>query len=336
LNISKDQRILVTGGTGVLGAYIVRHLLEEGYSNIEIFTRKGKKSNLDFANDARVLFTDGDITTLFPLTDCIERADYVIHTAATVSFDPRDFKIMHEVNVEGTANVMNISSNSSVKKVIHVSSIAALGRSGKTNLISESTTWVNSKYNSYYGITKYLAEQEVWRSYHEGQSMAIVNPSLILGDGDWNQSSLQIFKKAYDGLPYYPTGGTGIVDVKDVSRFIVQLLESAVDGERFIVSGGNISYKDIFLKLASGMDRKAPSKPAPKWMLSILWRIEKIRCLLTRQRPIVTRESVKSTAMHSNYDNSKSLGFNEFRYREMDKTLLEYAGRYREFRNELK
>lgn len=333
MSISKDQRILVTGGTGVLGAHIVRQLIREGYTNIEIFTRTNKKSNLDFDNDTSVKFTSGDITELYPLSDSIKEAEYVIHAAAIVSFDPRDFKKMHAVNVEGTSNVMNLAATLDVKKVIHVSSIAALGRDEKRGLISELSTWINSKYNSYYGITKYLSEQEVWRSYNEGQSMAIVNPSLILGDGDWNQSSLQIFKKAYNGLPYYPTGGTGIVDVKDVSRFIVRLMESQLEGERYILSAANISYKDFFQKMAKSMKRKAPSKPAPKWMLSVLWRVEKIRCLITGQSPIVTRESVKSTAHHSNYDNSKSMTLNEFQYRDVDETISEYSEKYAEFRN---
>lgn len=334
MSISKDQRILVTGGTGVLGAHIVNQLLSEGYTNIEVFTRTNKKSNLDLDNEQSVKFTSGDITELYPLTDSIAEADYVIHAAAIVSFNPRDFKKMHVVNVEGTSNVMNLASTLDVKKVIHVSSIAALGRDEKRGLISELSTWINSKYNSYYGITKYLSEQEVWRSYYEGQSMAIVNPSLILGDGDWNQSSLQIFKKVYNGLPYYPTGGTGIVDVKDVSRFIVRLMESPIEGERYILSAANIPYKDIFQKMAKSMDRKAPSKPAPKWMLSVLWRIEKVRCMITGQSPIVTRESVKSTAHHSNYDNSKSLTLDGFHYRSVEETISEYSEKYADFRNQ--
>lgn len=333
MNNSKNQRILITGGTGVLGAYIVRCLLDRGYTNIEVFTRSGKKSNLEFSDDNRVTFTIGDVTELYPLSDRIACADFIINAAAIVSFDPREFKKMHSVNVDGTANVLNLAHSSNVKKVIHVSSIAALGRNEKSGLISELTKWVNSKYNSYYGITKYLAEQEVWRSYFEGQSMAIVNPSLIIGDGFWDQSSLQIFKKTYDGLPYYPIGGTGIVDVKDVSRFIVELMESDIKGERFIVSANNISYKDLFTVLANNMNRKAPVKPAPAWMLSILWRIDKIRSWLTSQSPIITRESVKSTAHQSNYDNSKSLTMNNFEYRKIEETLAEYAMKYAAYRN---
>jgi nucleoside-diphosphate-sugar epimerase len=332
LSISKNQRILVTGGTGVLGAYVVKHLLQTGYSNIEIFTRSGDAKILGLGEDKRVKFTKGDVTELFPLTDSIKEADFVIHAAAIVSFDPRDFKIMHAVNVEGTANVMNLSSTLNVKKVIHVSSIAALGRSEKSDLISEKSVWTNSKFNSYYGITKYLSEQEVWRSFYEGQAMAIVNPSLILGDGDWNQSSLQIFEKTYDGLPFYPTGSTGLVDVRDVAEFIVSLMESSVEGERYILSAGNLSYQDIFEKMAKSMNRKPPSKPAPKWMLSIFWRIEKLRCLLTKKQPIITKESVRSTAHQSKYDNRKSLSMNGFEYRTLDETLDKFSKAYAEFR----
>lgn len=322
----------MTGGTGVLGAHIVRALLLDGYSNIEVFTRANKKSNLEFAEDKRVEFVQGDIRELYPLTDSIDRADYVIHAAAIVSFDPRQFTRMHAVNVDGTANVVNLASNADVKKVVHVSSIAALGRSEKNNKISESTTWVNSKYNSYYGITKYLAEQEVWRSHHEGLAAAIVNPSVILGDGAWDQSSLQIFQRAFDGLPFYPTGGTGIVDVKDVSKFIVALLNSEVSGERFVLSAANISYKNLFEKICAAMDCKPPSKPASKWMLSLFWRLEKLRCMITKNSPLITKESVRSTSHQSNYDHSKSLTLNGFEYRPIDDTISEYATKYAEYR----
>ena len=323
----------MTGGTGVLGIYIVRRLLENGYVNIEVFTRSGKKAESEFANDERLTFTNGDVVELFPLSDSIEAADYVIHAAAIVSFNPRDFEMMKRVNVDGTANVMNLASTSGVKKVIHVSSIAALGRSERNNMITEKSFWVNSKYNSYYAITKYLAEQEVWRSFVEGQPVAIVNPSLVFAKGNWDQSSLQIFQKVYDGLPFYPKGGTGIVDAKDVADFIVRLLESSEVGERFILSAENLSYKEIFTKMAKVMDRKPPSKPAPRWMLTLLWRLEKVRCFITGKNPLITRESVVSTAHQSNYDNTKSLGFEDFEYKGADETIAEYSRAYSDFRS---
>jgi nucleoside-diphosphate-sugar epimerase len=328
----KDEHILVTGGTGVLGMYIVEALLEDGFTDIEIFSRSGSNDRLSFANNPYVTFTKGDIQELHPLTEVVDRSDYIIHAAATVSFNPKNFDLMHSVNVAGTANVVNIALESNVKKLIHISSIAAIGRNEKSHPISEKTVWSNSKYNSYYGITKYLAEQEVWRAHHEGLNLAIINPSLIFGGKLWDQSSLQIFHKVYNGLPYYTTGSTGIVDATDVAKMALFLLQSDINGERYIASAGNISYKNLFQKMATFMGRKAPQKPAPKWMMSLFWRIEKVRNLLTGKEPIITRETVRSSSHMSFYDNQKSqeLGWGE--YRGLEKTLEEYCLEYKTFR----
>lgn len=332
----KDKHILITGGTGVLGIYIVEALLADGFENIEVFSRSGGNDSLSFANHPNLTFTQGDIAELHPLTEAIERSDYIIHAAAIVSFHPKKFDLMHSINVEGTANVVNISLEANVKKVIHISSIAAIGRSEKNNTISESTTWNNSKYNSYYGITKYLAEQEVWRANYEGLNMAIINPSLIIGGKTWDQSSLQIFEKVYNSLPFYTSGSTGIVDVQDVAKMTLYLLKSDINGERFIASGGNISYKDLFQKMASFMGRKAPQKLAPKWIMSLFWRLEKVRSFLSGKGPIITRETARSTSHLSVYDNQKSIDLGWGQYIDSDETLKKYAREYVAHRSNLK
>ncbi|MFT6338483.1 MAG: dihydroflavonol-4-reductase [Saprospiraceae bacterium] len=328
----KDKNILITGGTGVLGIYIVETLLAEGFENIEVFSRGGSNDSLSFADHPNITFTKGDIAELHPLTEAIERSNYIIHAAAIVSFHPKKFDLMHSINVEGTTNVVNIALDANVKKMIHISSIAAIGRSKKSDIISESTTWSNSRYNSYYGITKYLAEQEVWRAHHEGLNMVIINPSLIMGGKTWNQSSLQIFKKVYDTLPYYTTGSTGIVDVQDIAKMTLFLLKSDINGERYIASGGNISYKDLFQKMASFMGRKAPQKSAPKWIMSIFWRLEKVRSFLSGKEPIITRETIRSSSHISKYDNQKSIDLGWGEYTGLDETLQMYCKEYRAFR----
>jgi nucleoside-diphosphate-sugar epimerase len=328
----KDKHILVTGGTGVLGVYIVEALLADGFENIEVFSRGGSNNSLSFANHKSVTFTTGDIAELHPLTEAIDRSDYIIQAAAIVSFNPKKFDLMHLINVEGTTNVVNLALDANVKKVIHISSIAAIGRSEKSGVISESTTWSNSKYNSYYGITKYLAEQEVWRAHHEGLNMVIINPSLVMGGKTWDQSSLQIFKKVYDTLPYYTTGSTGIVDVQDIAKMTLFLLKSEVNGERFIASGGNISYKDLFQKMASFMGRKAPQKSAPYWIMSIFWRLEKVRSFLSGKEPLITRETMRSSSHLSFYDNQKSIDLGWGEYTSLDDTLEKYSKEYRTFR----
>jgi len=330
----KDKRILVTGGTGVLGMYIVEALLAEGYTDIEVFSRSGSNPSLSFADNECVTFTKGDISELHPLTDAIERSDYIIHAAAIVSFHPKRFGLMHAINVDGTANIVNIAIDADIKKMVHISSIAAIGRNEKGDPISETTEWSNSKYNSYYGITKYLGEQEVWRAHHEGLNVAIVNPSLVFGGKLWGQSSLQIFGKVYDGLPYYTKGGTGIVDVKDVAKLTLHLLKSEVNGERYIASGGNISYKDLFMKMAKVMNRKAPKKPAPAWMMSVFWRLEKLKSLFSSKEPIITKETVMSTSHISQYDNRKSLTLDWGGYRTLDETIEEYSVEYAAYKEQ--
>jgi len=309
----------------VIGIYLVQKLLSLGYTNIEIFTRSGANETLPFASDGRVTFTKGDIVELHPLSDSVANADYIIHAAAIVSFNPKKFDAMKSVNVEGTANLMNLAIDNDIKKVVHVSSIAAIGRDEKGEQITEETKWSNSKYNSYYGITKYLAEQEAWRAHHEGLPIAIINPALVFGGELWDQSSLQIFNKVYKGLPYFPVGGTAIVDVKDVTDMIIHLLESEIAGERYIAASENILYRDLFTKMANAMNVKPPKKPAPKWMLSVMWRIEKFRNLLFGTEPLVTRESVKSTAHPSKYNNQKSKELGWGTYRSVDDTITEYS-----------
>lgn len=324
----KDKRILVTGGTGVLGSYIVEALLADGYSDVEVYSRSGTNERLRFASDHRVTFTKGDVVALHPLSDAINRADYVIHAAALVTFHPSRFDKMHAVNVEGTANVVNLSTDNNITKLIHISSIAAIGRAENHSPINEESKWTNSKYNSYYGITKYLAEQEVWRAHHEGLNMAIVNPSLIFGGTIWDQSSQKIFSSVHKGLPYYPGGSTGIVDARDVAQLVIYLLQSDTTGERYITSGGNITYKDLFQKMAKAMHAKPPTKVAPAWMLAAFWRVERLRSLITGKEPIVTRETVKSTSHPSSYDNSKSLALDWGGYRNLDESIQEFCGDY--------
>lgn len=315
-----------------MGCYIVEALLDDGWTDIEVMSRGGRSDKVSFADDRRVTFTVGDVTELFPLVDAVGRASYIIHTAAIVSFHPSRYKLMHAVNVDGTANVVNAALESNVEKMIHVSSVAAIGKDDKHEEITEETRWTNSENNAYYGVTKYLAEQEVWRGHVEGLNMAIVNPSVVLGGQAWDQSSLKLFSKAYDGIPYYPIGSTGIVDARDVALITLHLLKSNISGERYIAAAENVSYKDLFQIMTKAMDRKGPTKPAPRWIMEIMWRIEKVRSLFSNQEPIVTKATVKRTGLDSIYinDKSKALGWGE--YRSAKETIEYFAKEYRAFR----
>lgn len=315
------NKILVTGATGLLGPYIVSDLISRGYEDIKVLIRSGElnKQLLPFASNLTVV--KGDVLDLYPLDEVMKDTDYVIHVAAMVSFDPKEHKKMYQINVDGTANIVNLCLNHNVKKLLHISSVAAIGRSEKNDVITEKTQWSNSKFNPYYGLTKYKSELEVWRGYSEGLSVVIINPSIILGQGDYNRSSLKMVKLIKRGLSHYPIGKVGIVDARDVAEMSSLLLESEISGERYIATATSITYKELFSKMADYLGVKPPKRPISPWLGALLWRLEKVRAVVSGSSPIVTKETIASSSYSSEYNIDKSLSISGFKYRNIDQTI---------------
>jgi nucleoside-diphosphate-sugar epimerase len=212
-----------------------------------------------------------------------------------------------------------------VKKFIHVSSVAALGRIRKGQLINESMNWTKETSNSIYGHSKYLGEMEVWRGVAEGLQAVVVNPVIIIGPGNWETGSTKIFKSAYEEFPWYTEGITGFADVRDVSDAMIALMNSNISGERFIISGGNYSYKYIFEKAAGYFNKKPPYKKVAPFLAAVLWRLEALKAFFTGKPPLVTRETTLTAMTKVNYDNSKLLkALPGFQYRDID-TTIEYT-----------
>lgn len=326
MEINKSDNILITGGTGLVGTAIVHQLLADGYTNLTVVNTSGNR--IKDLEEGQVKYAVADIQTHHPISELVQESNAIIHTAATVSFDPKLRKQMYQTNVVGTEILVNTALAANVKKFLFVSSVAALGRDGRDKIIDEQTDWINSKYNTYYGITKHLAEMHVWRGYAEGLNTVILNPSLILGEGDYRSSSLGIFPMVAKGLPYYPTGSLGLVGVEDVATLTAKMLIQPISGERYIVSAGNLSYQELFAQMAPQIGAKAPSKPAPKWMLGIYWRWEKLRSWLSGSSPIVTQETVRSTSHQSLYDNSKSQAIEGFSYTPVQEVIAKYSKRF--------
>ena len=289
---------LVTGGTGLVGCHILIDLLKQ---NKKVRALKRENSNIEMVNavfkhynlaelSAEIEWVDGDVLDIPSLESAIEGVSNVYHSAAIVSFNKKHFKKMYEVNVNGTANIVNVALSNNVKKIGHISSIAAIGR-GKNNLFSEENKWKTDKKNSYYAITKYCAEKEIWRAEQEGFSAVIVNPGIIFGPSSWHRSSTTLFKQVSKGLPRYTPGTNGFVDVRDVSSSIVQLMKSEISSERYILVGENLSYKEIFEKIAFSLDKPAPNKEAKKWMMQLAWRYEGIRATIRGKSPVITKET---------------------------------------------
>jgi len=322
--------ILVTGGTGFLGSYIIQQLVEQGYSVRAI---KRNSSHLPFYISAdilnRVEWVEADVLDVFSLDDAMKGVDIVIHAAAVVSFDQRDKSLMTQTNVDGTANVVNIALENNIRRFIHISSVAALGRTKNGEIVTEKKEWTENNINTAYAISKYKAEMEVWRGIGEGMDAVILNPSTILGFGDWNHSSCAIFKTGYNEFGYYTEGVNGFVAVTDVAKAVVLLMQSGISAERFIVSSENWSFKKLLDSIADGFQKKKPHTLATPFIGAIAWRLEKIKSFFKNSKPLLTRESAKVAQSKTFFDNSKILAaLPSFQFTALEKTITESCMKY--------
>ncbi len=312
--------IVVTGATGLLGSFIIQKLANEGH-DVLAFYRKSKPS-LDFENNDRVRWVACDILDIDSLTENIPAKATVIHAAAHVSFHPRERDLLFKTNVEGTANVVNVCL-AQYARLIHVSSVAALGRQKNIQEIDETAAWVESPLNSSYGESKYLAELEVYRGIEEGLQATIICPSFILAAVQWEQSSAQIFKYIWQERKFYSGGFANYVDVRDVVEVIFRIYQHPDQhtGERYIASAGSISYHELFTAIAQKLGKKPPSIKINDGLLHSIARLEEIRCFLTGSTPLITRESVKSAGEKFIYSNKKSLRVLGLKYHALEETL---------------
>lgn len=323
--------VFVTGATGFIGSHIVRRYLAAGYP-VEALYRTGSEYGLlgDIAD--RITWHEGDITDISSLQTAIKPGMDVIHAAAIVSFVPKDRPRMEKINVEGTANIVNICLQAGIRKFGYISSVAALGRPnqkgiipGQPIVIDEGQKWEDSPNNSYYAQTKYRAELEVWRGVAEGLNTVMVNPSVVLGEGDWTRSSVQLFKYVYDENPFYTDGNVNYVDVKDVADAIYELMQTEIVNERFILNAGTIPYKELLERMASSMGKRPPAVRVSPAVANVLWRIEAVRSWLTGKAPLITRETARSASQVYRFDNRKLLQRLDFHYRPLDETLRRVA-----------
>jgi dihydroflavonol-4-reductase len=319
---AKSSKILITGATGFVGSYVLRKLTAEGYSNIICTRRVGSSLELTTGIEG-IEWVDGDIMDVCFLDDITKNIDIIIHAAAIVTFDPRSFKKMISTAMEGTANLVNVALDNHVSKFVHISSIAAIGRRRKEERISEINIFSKSQYDTTYGLSKFLAEQEVWRGHAEGLNTTILNPSMILGAGRWQDSSLQIFRKVYEGMRYYPSGLTGWVDVRDVADAVLKSLTTDFNGQRYIISAENHSYQSVFEKIANVLQVNPPASALKPRMSQIVWRLEALRSWILNKKPVITKETVESMSAHSEYSNKKSIEDLKLFYIPFEKTIEE-------------
>lgn len=270
-----------------------------------------------------------DLLDVFAIEEVMQGVQEVYHCAAVVSFKPADKEWLLHFNVESTANVVNAALEHDVHKLLYISSIASLGRKANGREITEEEQWEESGNNSTYARSKYLAELEVWRAMGEGLHAVIVNPGIILGEGDWSDGSSRLMKIAYNEFPFYTSGINGWVDVADVVRAMYDLMQSDVTDERFILTEGNHAYKDIFTMMANALGRKPPRVHASKWMTGMVWRWNMLKHRLTGGELTITRETAHTSQNKNFYSNQKLLQYlPHFRYTPMPQTIERMAQAY--------
>jgi dihydroflavonol-4-reductase len=297
--------IFITGCNGLVGSNIARSLLTQGE---KIVALKRKNSDLSLVYDIvnSIEWIEGDLFDTALLNKVMSTCHTIIHAAAVISFAPRMRSEMYRVNVEGTANVVNAALlNPTIKKFCYISSIASLGRKKNEPIITEDSLWEESEMNTHYARSKYLAELEVWRGIEEGLPAFIVNPSVILGAGNWNNGSTKIFQYVYQENKFYTDGFISYVDVDDVTQLVLALLKKNMVGERYILNAGRVSYQELFATIASHFQKKPPSIKIHRVLAEIIWRIASVKAIFSKDEPILTKETVRLSKLTFEYKNDK-------------------------------
>lgn len=310
--------IFVTGATGLVGSHLVADLIQQGKAVTAIY----RKSIPTFTGADKVIWKQADILDMDALMEAMQGATHVYHCAAIVSFIPSEAAKMTKANQEGTANLVNACLALGIQKLVHVSSVAALGRIRADAPIDETMWWSAETSNSEYGKSKYLAEMEVWRGMGEGLNVAIVNPVIILGAGNWNEGSTQMFKSAYHNFPWYTEGISGFVDVLDVIKAMQLLMQSEIAGQRYVISAEDLTYRSVFSMMANGFGKKPPYKKVTPFLAAIVWRLEAIKGRMTGKKPLLTKETALTAQAIVHFDNSKFLNaFPSFSYQPIETTI---------------
>lgn len=290
--------ILLTGATGFVGEHTLQQLIDKGYTVRAIYRNahlQGGHGQLKQINHPNIDWQQGELNDIFRLEELLEGVDTVFHTAAFISYDPRYREQLFETNIRGTANLVNACLHKGVIRLVYVSSIAALGDAAEPGqLIDEQASWKTDKSHSNYAISKFMAENEVWRGMEEGLEVIVVNPSVILGPGKVASGSNQLFRKIAEGMRFSSPGGTGFVDVRDVARAMIALHEANIINKRWVLNHLNLPYAQLFADMARVLEVAKPSFMPPRWLAEIGWRLNLLLAQISGKQAFITKETVAS------------------------------------------
>jgi len=331
--------VFVTGGTGMVGAHLLYDLVSKG-AEVRALKRPGssilrtEKIFSYYTSEYKSLlqnieWVDGDLLDKDSLCELLAGVDQIYHCAAIVSFDQRDRETMIHNNVEGTANLVDLAVSLYIPRFCHVSSISAIGSPPEGIEANEDHPWRNNMDHSAYSDSKYLSEMEVWRAIFLGLNAVIVNPSVIIGPGDWKSGSSILFSTVWKGLKFYTKGGTGFVDVRDVTKVMQLLMADDVwetaKNQRYILNAENRTFRDFFNQIAGCLQVKPPKYFADNLLLSLAFRLSSIKSYLTGTQPSITRETARSANRLSCFDGSKIVRTIGFEYTPVEDSIRNNA-----------
>lgn len=302
-----NGKILVTGATGFIGSVLTRQLVAEG-TDVRIFRRKDSSLDLlgNVADD--VEHAVGDLTHARSLYEAMMDVDRVYHVAGMVSFDRRDREALRRVNADGTANVVDAALEADIDRVVHTSSIAALGRPVAADTpIDETTEWRDGGHRSAYARSKRRSELTVHRGIAEGLDAVIVNPSLVFGVGGPTTNTRRIVDAIrQEWLPVVPPGGTNIVDVIDVAAGHRRAMACGESGRRYLLAGENLSWDRVAQILAEAFGVEPPSYTAPPFLLKMGAYVSEVVATVTRTRSVLPRATARTASQTHRYDNTRA------------------------------
>jgi len=329
--------ILITGGTGLVGSHLLYNLIKEGKDVKAIYRRQHKlesvKKVFSYYTDNfeilynKIVWVEADLNDIPALEIAFEDITHVYHCAAFVSFEPDKYHQLRKINIQGTANIVNLCISNNIKKLCYVSSVAAIGNESNPETFSnEESLWNPEEDHSVYAITKYGAEIEVWRGSQEGLDVVIVNPGIILGPGYWKSGgSGSLLQMIYKGMPYYTNGVSSYVDIWDVISLVTQLMNSNIKNERFILISENLAFNDFQIRVAKALNVKPAKKEASKLILELGWRLDWLNHKLRGKRRRLSKQLAKTVRSKRCYDNSKIKQLLKFEFTPIDDSILKVS-----------
>lgn len=319
----------ITGATGLVGSHLAKLLLSKG-EKVRAIRRPNSSLRLLDADAERIEWMEGDIRDITSLDEAMAGVTKVYHCAAVISFLPSEVNYMLKANIEGSSNVMNAALKAGVQKVVYVSSVAAFGLPNPGKVIDEKYSDPNINKCFWYFRSKQYGEREAWRAHAEGLPVVVASPSTIIGPGNWGQEPNSLFRDIDKGLRFYTNSTNGFVDVRDVAECLYRLMEGNFNGENYIISNENLSFREVMWQMADALQVRRPNLEAGAFLRQLAWRAEWVKSLFSKQRPLITRESAAVASVNFVYDNQKIRSALDYTFIPMAQSIKDTAAIYRQ------